>query len=255
MAVDIVVVNYHTDELLKDFVDSVYANSFPGCTLVIIDVERQMLGKPAWLDPSSTYMVTPTNVGYGRACNLGALVGTNDVILFANADTRLTERFEECYHALKMWDDWAVLGPRQVNDSFQIKSAGIVGTERSISPRGFDQIDVGQFSFIDDTVKSVSGSLYFIKRSVWEQMEACSLYKQAAPYAVGAFLETPHYFEETFLSYHVRAHGFKIVYYGPVQMIHHWHAASPHGGWADQQFWVSQQMMREACAAHNIVCE
>jgi hypothetical protein len=101
----------------------------------------------------------------------------------------------------------------------------------------------------------VSGSAYFIKRKVWDFLTECPTYREVAPKARGAFLPTSHYFEETFCSYHAQAHGWKVMYYGPVVIRHEWHQASPVGGWAERQFPVSQKYFREACGRHGIPCD
>jgi GT2 family glycosyltransferase len=250
MPTDVVVVNYQTPDLLEDFTRSFEAYCSAGDTLTIVDVcPTRPLGTAHFT------VATEENIGFARACNVGARFGPNDVILFANADTLLSDGLGECGAALMEHPGWAVLGPRQVDAMGRITSAGTFGSETQISPRGWQEYDDGQYNQVQDDAKSVSGSLYFIKRAVWDEMCACPLYQQAAPEAAGAFLPTPHYFEETFLSYHVRAHGYKVVYYGPVQMVHYWHRSSPHNGWADNQFNTSQMMMREACAIHGIICE
>lgn len=254
MAVDVVVVNYKTPDLLADFIRSYHASKFDGCTLTVVDVETGA-GQNVAIDGEVTYIGEHANVGYARACNQGALVGTNDAILLANADTLLTVDIWTCEQALMSRKDWGVLGPRQVNDQGIITAGGIFGTDTNIGQRGWAEQDRGQYSDIRDDAKSVSGSLYFIKRALWEELTECEVMQQCYPGIQGAFIPTPHYYEETCCSYHARAHGYKIVYYGPVQMIHHWHRASPHGGHADQQVDTSKTMMREFCRAHSIVCE
>lgn len=54
-------------------------------------------------------------------------------------------------------------------------------------------------------------------------------------------------FEETFASYFARARGYRCVFYGAVTIVHRWHSASPVGGWAEQQFPISQAIFRDAC--------
>jgi GT2 family glycosyltransferase len=246
MAVDVVVVSYKTPDLLHDFITSYVEHGFDGCDLTVIDIcnERNRM-----ITTDGSWIQIDENIGYGKACNIGASRGGNDVIFLANADTLLSEDFKQCYEALILNESWGVLGPRQVNEHNQITAGGIIGTERNIGQRGWMETDHGQYSDILEDAKSVSGALYFIKRSVWDELIACPLGPGTG------FLETPHYFDETFCSYHVRAHGYKTVYYGPAKMIHLWHRASPHGGWADNQFNTSQQMMREACAKHGLECE
>lgn len=262
MAVDVVVVNYHTDDLLADFIRSYEAHKFEGCTITVVEVERD----PTGADPYSTpvpftgidrLLIFGENVGYAKACNAGAEKGTNDVILLANADTLLSAGFEECYNALThpLSEEWGVLGPRQVDERGRFTAGGIFGTDTNIGQRGWQEQDVGQFSDIREDAKSVSGSLYFIKRGLWEELTNCPVMQQFSPGIKGAFIETQHYYEETACSYHARAHGAKIVFYGPVQMIHLWHKASERGGWADMQVDKSKAMMRTFLGLHGITCE
>lgn len=253
MAVDVVVVNFHTNDLLLDFIASYEKHAFADCHLYIIDIQPTQL---ATLHPKEyTYVALEENVGYGRACNFGASLGENDVILLANADTVLSEGFAECWQELMARDDWGVLGPRQVDEQNKITAGGILGPDQSPRQRGWMDFDHGQYSDIVEDAISVSGALYFIKRTLWDELTSCPLYQQAMPESLGAFLETPHYFDEMFCSLHTRAHGYKTVYYGPVQMVHLWHRSSTHGGWADMQFNTSQAMHRYACQVHGIECE
>lgn len=252
--IDVVVVNYQTPRDLTDFCSSFSRHHFPGCTLTVVDIEPPRKGEA--VAPVDRWVNVGANIGYGAACNIGADGGTNPVILLANADTFITEgSLERCFSALISNDEWAVLGPRQVNEHGQITAGGIFGHPRNPAQRAWMQYDAGQVSDVRDDALTVSGSLYFIKRKVWRELTHCSVMQEYQPGSTGAFLHTPHYFEETACSYHARAHGYKCVYYGPVQMIHFWHRASPHGGWADQQFILSQKMHRDFCALHGIECE
>lgn len=109
---------------------------------------------------------------------------------------------------------------------------------------------------------TVSGSAYFIKREVWEQLSICPTYLEAC-YSLyeaderwnpsGAFLPTDHYYEETFCSYHARAHGWKVLYYGPEKIIHEWHKSSAVGDPStDGKMNKSRLEFRTACALHDI---
>jgi GT2 family glycosyltransferase len=234
MGVDVVVVHYQTPDLLRDFIESYEREKFPGCTLTVVDNDYD-------------------NIGYARACNKGAAEGSADVILLANADTVLY-RLAECHDALLSNPEWGILGPRQVDANNRITAGGIFGTETSIGQRGWQEVDHGQYDQVEEAM-SASGSLYFIKRHVWQELTDCSFMQEAFPGIEGAFIPTPHYYEETCCSYHARHHGYKCIFYGPVQMIHHWHASSGHGQWADQQTERSKAMMRQFLHGHGIQCE
>jgi GT2 family glycosyltransferase len=259
MAVDVVVINYKTPDYLAAFCESYEHHKFEGCTITVVDVEAGR-GQGVFLDGSlkdgtDNHLFLVDNVGYARACNKGAALGKNDVILLANADTLLTADFEDCYKALVSKIPWGILGPRQVDEFNRITAGGIFGSDTSIGQRGWNELDHGQYADVRDDAKSVSGSLYFIKRKVWEELTNCRYMQEAYPGIEGAFIPTPHYYEETACSYHARAHGYKIVFYGPAKMIHYWHKASAHGGWADRQVETSKMMMRSFCSFHGIVCE
>jgi GT2 family glycosyltransferase len=134
-----------------------------------------------------------------------------------------------------------------------ITHAGIFGTNDKPALRGWKRPDDGQFDEIRDDALSVSGSAYFIKRLCWDELTNCSKYRKIAPDAVGAFLPTPHYYEETFCSYHAREHGWKVVYDGETSMVHKWHKASPVGGVAEKKHMPeSRKMFRAACDMHGI---
>ena len=251
MAVDVVVTNYKTPDLLQDFIASYEAHKFPGCHLTIVDVSPEA---PALYPHEHTYIAKGENIGYGRACNLGAQMGHNDVILLANADTLLTSGLAECYDALVANEDWGVLGPRQIDEQGRLSWGGIFGPDTAPAHRGWQEFDVGQYTDVRDDGPMVNGSLLFTKRALWEELATCPTYTEHWPGSSGPFLETTHYYEETWYCYHARAHGAKCIYYGAVTMTHLWHKASAPGGWADQQQPVSMAKYQAACKAHKIVC-
>lgn len=252
MAVDVVVINYHTDDLLRDFIDSYGGVKFDGCTLTVVHVESATHFGP-WMQLCDTDLHFRENIGYARACNAGAR-GSNDAILFANADTLLSGDFKECYHALMGSSDRGILGPRQVNEHNQITAGGILPLGSHNQQRGWNESDYGQYSDILEC-PFIAGSLLFVKRSVWEELASCPFFKEAEPEAEGAFIHTRHYFEDTWLGYHARAHGYKCIYYGPAKMTHLWHKSSPIGGIGEQAWAESQARYRRACEIHGIAHE
>lgn len=237
-----------------DFVESYY-EYYDGGKLWVLDVQplASQRGICSYQDyPYITYQMVPSNIGYARCINLGASYGENPVIAAFNADCVLTpDLLQNCEDALLANSDWGALGPTQVDQKGRFTHAGIFGTNDQPRHRGWKEIDSGQYDDIQEGV-TVSGSAYFIKRAVWDVLTNCPIYKKLHPGAVGAFLPTPHYYEETFCSYHCRAHGYKVMYYGKAKMIHKWHQASPVGGWAEQQMPISREIFREMCDAHDI---
>jgi GT2 family glycosyltransferase len=253
--VDLVVVNYRTPDDLARFIAS--AKEHCGdldASLTVVDVESdEDSGMFLWGSGNLGRRVAVTdNIGYGRACNLGASLGDAEVVALFNADVELSANSVQlCVSQLLGHDQWGVLGPRQIDDAGRIRHAGIFGTLTRPVHRGWNEVDRHQYTDTRRAV-TVAGSAYFVKRAVWDELTACYLFREIAPDALGAFLPTPHYYEETWASYHALAHGFDVIYFGGVTVRHRWHGASPLGGWAERQMPISQQLFREACDHHAI---
>lgn len=244
-----VVVNYHTDNLLDRFLDSWFEfEPLMDCEVIVMDVETE--GRSLGHDVG--YVSLPTNVGFARACNLGATFASGRNIGFFNADTRFINPtcVEYCSKYLDEHQDVGAVGPMQIDSKGNITHAGFVGSEKRMRPRGWQSPHMRQLR-IDDEVVSVSGSAYFTRMSTWKEMTKCSLYRKAAPDSIGAFLPTPHFFEETYYSYHLRGHGYKIMYLGTVMMIHEWHKSSPVGS-QNANHRISKKIFDEACEIHSL---
>ena len=252
---DLVVVNYQTPDDLERFVDSL--ESYPPteeCSLTIVEVESEDYEHHfTWGTgyPGRTIGVAE-NIGYARACNMAAAHGSAPYLAFFNADVELRGgALDVCFEAFDDHPSWGILGPRQIDGQRRLRHSGIVGSLKAPRFRGWNEIDTGQYRDVLDVV-TVSGSAYFIRRSVWDELTDCHLYQEIAPDAQGALLPTKHYYEETWLSYHAQSHGHRVVYLGDTTIIHHWHRASTMGGWADKQMSVSRDYFRAACDHHGI---
>ena len=257
--VDLIVVNYRTPADLGQFIrsyeqhppalehDLFIVNVSPGDA--DLDLGERITGR----HPQVHHLFTRENVGYARACNATAARGDREVILLLNADTALTDgAVDRCATELLANEEWGVLGPRQIDSRGRLTHAGIIGAPEAPHIRYWLHRDRGQANDIIDTAVTVSGSVYFIRRQVWDELTECPIYREVAPDAMGAFLPTQHYFEETWCSYHAQAHDWRCVYFGEAVVRHEWHRASPHDGHADKQFKVSREFFRRACDAHGI---
>lgn len=262
-SLDAIVVNYRTLFDLEGFISS-YAAHPPNCwnTLWVVNVDstdqddKQILASLSDANfcyrTSWHYIPTISNVGYATSVNTAAFSGEHDYIAAFNADTRITAGvLDACLEAMEEDAGIGALGPKQVDDLDRLTHAGIVGTNDDPRFRCWLDFDRGQFDDVIDAV-TVSGSAYFTRREVWEELANCPIYRELYPEVNGAFLPTKHYYEETWYSYHARAHGWRVVYFGAAKMIHRWHQASPIGGWAEQQQEASRRQFREACDAHRI---
>lgn len=259
--IDVVVVSYRTPQDLSQFLHS-FDQFRPSVahTLTVVNVSPRRLDVDVVRrfqahrhDGEVHYLAFADNVGYARACNAAGSRGGRQVLALFNADVVLTEgALDVCYGALMAQPEWAILGPRQVDERSRLTHAGIFGTLNKPEHRGWHHRDNGAYADVRDDAVTVSGSAFFVKRSVWDELTSCEVYRDIAPDAAGAFLPTQHYFDETWCAYHAQAHGYRCVYFGPVSIVHKWHRASPMGGWAEQQWDASQAYFRRACDHHSI---
>lgn len=260
-------VNYRTPDDLTAFIRAFAKVQYEvPCTLHVVNVDPLEADQHAAeveleaITVPTSFVYFPSNVGYAFACNSVANAVREDsearqTIAFFNADTRLTPGvLDHCHWHLHQNSDWGILSPRQVDDDGLITHAGIYGTREAPSFEGrWKAKDSGQFNELRTDCVTVSGAAYFVKRRVWDALTDCDIYREAAPLAQGAFLPTPHFYEETFCSYHAIEHGWKVVYDGRVGMIHRWHKASPVGGIAQRVYMPqSRELFRAACDLHGI---
>jgi GT2 family glycosyltransferase len=263
---DAVVVNYRTPDDLTGFVESFIAwKPVSETNLVMANVapEKEDLAAAEQalnLDAPGlvlTHLPFEENVGYARACNAGLKTGDREIVALFNADTRVTEgTLKQCADALLANPEWGALGPRQVDQLGRFTASGIFGTNEAPKHRAWHDQDVGQCSDIRDDAVTVAGSAYFMRREVWEQLTSCRTYRSIAPGAEGAFLPTKLFYEETFCSYHARAHGYRNVYFGTAEMIHFWHGSiDANGAPASDLFDESRTYFRHACKTHGIACD
>lgn len=261
--VEIVVINYKTPGDLWGFLHS-YATAVPEVphSLHVVNVCPTPADLGVVRDWANDFSFLHTsfdeNVGYARACNYAGAQSDREALSFFNADTRLSPGVvESCYRKLMSMPEYAILGPRQVDDENRITSAGVFGTRANPALRGWNQIDDSErFSDVREDAVSVSGSAFFVKRSAWDELTECRHYMGCPEVWLrkpqGPFLPTQHYYEETYLAYHALEHGYKVVYYGPAKMIHRWHKASPIGSVEGLHWKESKALFVAATEFHGI---
>lgn len=259
--VDLVACAYQASTETEAFLRSLGHVAHP-FTLCVIensspdDTVREVLKGPA-LDAvrnlpncvDATIVFNDENVGYARAINQGVSLGGAPYVAALNCDIEFLED-DACSKVIAFMErepDVGVVGPRTVTSDGRLTHAGIFYENRDVHRQWLVQDNPSVWDVHD--VPTVSGATYFVRRSMWEQLTDCYLYRQVAPDAEGAFLPTRHFYEETWCSYHARAHGWRVVYLGTAKMIHQWHKSSPVGS---QPLGEAEELFRTACAAHEI---
>lgn len=257
--IDLCVVNYNTGWLLQRFMYTLYDSAeqpYPFNLFIAdngsTDGSEEVIN--TWAKEQRFLRVFNSNVGYSAACNALASMGGSDIIGLLNADVWLTQKdLEQIQTAFNEDPGVAILSPKERDERGYITHAGMFGTNENVKHQGWRTFDPEDRLYrIKQEAITVTGSAYFIRRSVWNDLWNCPVYREQFPNATGAFLPTPHYYEETWCSYHARAHGYKVFYDGRTSIGHSWHASSPVGGEADAYFPISQKIFRSACDAHGI---
>lgn len=225
MTIDYVIADYKTPELAERAAATIEERCGVEHTTVVIDAAE-------------------TGESYSQAINRGVALGSGEVVCALNADV---ECLSPQWPVLELFGEdprVAVVGPRQRDSMGLVRHAGIFGTNEMPAHRFWG---VPLDTVFDDCAErcvdcvTVSGSVYYARRETWEQL--------------GGFLETPHYYEETWFSYLARHRGFRVVYTGAVTWLHHWARAPVDDPWKHARFAESRELFRAACAREGIVCD
>lgn len=266
--IDLLVVNHNTQGLLIRFLNSLAVDAQPHVYNLYVTDSGSTDGSADWVEhhAKKEYEITSAwvtgNVGYAAACNYMASQSSNEIIGMLNADVWMTTADVAAIQSIFDSDpSISILGPKQRDEEGRITHAGILGTNTHPEMRGWRQPDSRDLMYRDqmDCV-SVAGSAYFIRRSTWDELMDCPIYKDYVvnqlghPAVPGAFLPTFHYYEETTCSYHARAHGHRVVYDGRVSIGHTWHASAEKGSMSPYMS-ASRELFRGFCVKHGIDCD
>lgn len=271
MKIDLCIVSYNAKEKLERMLHSLYESNDPELFDVYIADNGSTDGSLDLLyalQKDYHYdLFFNRNVGYSAACNQLAYAGKNPFIGLLNCDVWFEEdNIKDIINSFYDHPEAAVIGPKQRDEKGNITHAGIVGSNTEPKHRSWqvsDPNDELHKDFVECV--TVSGSAYFVRRSVWQEIvdnaDYMILYDKFAEQSAqrlrvsplswtsnpGGFLSTPHYYEETFCSYYIRHLGYKVCYDGSISMGHSWHGSHEKGSPMDKMFRISQAMFREAC--------
>ena len=152
-----------------------------------------------------------TNTGFGLACNQGAAAGRGEYVLFLNNDTVLLPGWlGPLVDALDEDDELAAVQPQLLYPDGRLNDAGglvFAGGEPWVYGKGEAEPDAPP---------------YACRRAPDYASGACLLVRRSAFDAVGGFDEryAPAYFEDTDLSFALRAAGWKVLYEPAAKVVH-----------------------------------
>jgi len=188
------------------------------------------------------------NVGWNRAVNRLGTLGTHPIIGCLNSDTALTHiGLTELALATANNEEWGVVGPRQQDSRGRLTAGGILGTQTEPRHRGWHAM-AGYEDIREDCVY-VAGSALFLRRAVWDELTACRYYRSVCD-EPGPWLDTQHYYGDSYLSLHAREHGYAAAYLGTTTILHECGAKT-----SRERDDADRARFRAACDAHGIARE
>lgn len=225
---DIVIVNWNAGHLLDACVASILASrceSFGLGDVVIVDnasVDGSIARLAGQLREPVRIVRSEHNLGFAKACNLGARWGSGELLLFLNPDTRLfPDSLEGAVRVLeeRRPESVAVCGVRLIDES----GATSRGCARLpnwqtfvVAALGLDRLFPGRFRSYVMTdwdhetsrfVDHVIGAFYLVRRSVFDSL--------------GGFDERFFvYLEDLDFSHRIRERGLKTLYCAEVCAYH-----------------------------------
>lgn len=253
-SIDIVVVNYKKYDLTKTFFDSFYDNQ-PS-----VDYTITMFDNEATIDDSETFLDTlpqevrmlrsDKNIGYARACNAAASVGSGEYIGLFNNDIKFvnSNTIDRCVQFMDENPEVGIIGPFQYtldNGVRKVTNAGILGPGSKPKHRGWMERDKDQYRF-NEEVLMIMGSAMIIRREFWNKMLRDEVFTRFFPNAVGAMPHTPLYYEDTALCYAAPYFGYKVFYLGEpgCELIHTWHQTIKDNPQTQKHFETSRGIFR-----------
>ena len=220
--VSVIVVNWNAGIQLKACIESILENG-AGLVQEIIVVDNGSIdGSDSYAEnpPSINLIRSNTNLGFGRACNIGAADASSDYLLFLNPDAKLyaqTLPTALAYMEDSINSSVGICGVQLVNSDGEVSHsctrfptafafmAHSVGLDRAFPLLGhfMTEWDHGQTRHVDHVI----GACYMVRRGIFENL--------------GGFDERFFVYLED-LDFSLRAHqaGWTSVYLTQTQAFH-----------------------------------
>lgn len=212
--VSIIIVNYNTEKLLKDCLDSIQQKTF-GIDYEIIVVDNNSREKS--LDsltndfPDVKFIMSERNWGFGVANNLGAEYAKGNYLLFLNPDTLLINNaIFELYQYSANHPDVGICGGNMYTGEMKpcssLYNIDFLALEYQIL---FNKKRYPGFNYTQSPkqVKVIVGADLFVRKDLF--------------YKLGGFdKDFFMYFEEVELCYRVAKMGYKVVSVPNAEIIH-----------------------------------
>jgi GT2 family glycosyltransferase len=249
--ISVIMVNYKVPLLLRQSLRSLRESENVNAIEVIVVDNASDDGSAATIPPEFpeiTWIQLKTNIGFGKACNVGARNASGEYLLFLNPDTIVSHRtLSTACSFMQERADVGLLGPKILNPD---------GTLQPGCRRGFPTPESAMFHFFglsrlfprsrrfghyhltwldpdeSSEVDAISGSFMFMRRALFESL--------------GGFDERFFmYGEDIDLCRRVHEAGFKVWYDPAIQIIH------LKGRSSMRRFWHSRIAFYEAMIIYS----
>lgn len=216
MDVSIIIVNYNTEQLILNCIKSINEKT-KGISFEIIVVDNASPNEPIILKKDSRikYIQSKTNLGFGKANNLGAKYAQGNYLHLLNPDTLLINNaIYALWKYMKLHPNVGVAGSNlykkdlSPNLSYGIKDPNII-QDLFLSRKITKRIHLEEFNYdnIPKQVANVVGASMMISQA---------LFKQVKGFDEDFFM----YGEETYLCYVIRKKGYVIMNVPDSKIIH-----------------------------------
>jgi hypothetical protein len=222
----VIIVNYKVPDYAVQALRSLQEAQLHELTeTIVVDNASQDDSRSVVLDqfPSVCWIGLKNNIGYGKACNVGAQNARGEFLLFLNPDTVISHNtLSACVEFLRSRPDVGIVGPKILNPNGRLQAScrrsfptpfnafchlfglsALVPKSRLFGRYNLTYLDADTASEVD----AVSGSFMFMHASIFR--------------AVRGFDEAFFmYGEDLDLCARVRRHGFKVWYLPSTQIVH-----------------------------------
>ena len=222
MRVDIVIVNWNAGKLLQECVESIIQYGEPLVSKIVVVDNHSSDDSICFIErlPQVSLIKAPKNLGFGRACNLGASHCQSEFLLFLNPDSRIyADTLKE------------VLGFMTADENMKVGICGVQledkngeiakSNSRFPSVRGLLSHSIGLTRFYPSLgmamsewdhsttriVDQVIGAFFLVRRHIFQQLEG---------FDERFFV----YFEEVDFSFRAKRLGWYSVYFAGAQAFH-----------------------------------
>lgn len=222
MRADIIIVNWNAGTQLRECVDSVIQYGAPLSSRIIVVDNGSTDGSEAAIEglPHVTLMRAGANLGFGKACNLGAAQADSEFLLFLNPDARLFPgSLAQSVDFMQRPQNAGVgiCGVQLIDEDGHIarSCARFPGAPGMIAhATGIDRMIPALGHFMSEwdhagtrPVDHVIGAFFLVRRAVFDALQG--------------FDETFFvYLEDLDFSYRARQLGWSSVYFAGVQAFH-----------------------------------